>query len=481
MFKSRKNIGEDGERTIKDVIRPRGVLLILAGAILMLPHLHVIDIIPDALAYLILLYVIAPYAMLDDHMREAQRYLEHMLLISVAELASVFLIYMVLSSSPQEQPMTILLCCFVFAFFRIKTVFPLTTELTSGLEYLDVRSGCSVFSRDDTVSRKTARRNSRKNASVSDRMMRAVRIFIVATSVLNTLPEFAALSYIPGDDTVRNTYEYISLLRGFCFLISLIFGIVFFCRLIRFTRRVTADHTRTCYTQLNLCYCRENDAHPERETQRRLRKTFWLMTAFSIFTIDFMVDRVNVLPGFVAAILLLFVFLVLRQELSHFRASVWVTIGYALVSGAHFVVSTIFWQRYVPESITRSERIRAKYIPVQVLSVCEAIMLLLCMLALFRALFELIDRHTGYEIEGTVNYSREEKLHQEHAAYKKDLIPAMILGFMTVLSGPLFTFLRPTVEFAWLFSALIPAAFSVVLTMKLAHIRDGVDDRFLLK
>ncbi len=479
MFKTSKNIGKDGERATKDVLRPRGVLLILAGVILMLPHLHVIDILPDAPAYLILLYVIAPYAMLDDHMREAQRYLEHMLLISVAELASVFLIYMVLSSSPQEQPMTILLCCFVFAFFRIKTVFPLTAELTSGLEYLDVRSGCSVFSQDNATPRQTARRNSRKNVSVSDRMMRAVRTFIVATSVLNTLPEFAALSYVPGDDTVRNIYEYISLLRGFCFLISLIFGIVFFCRLIRFTRRVTADHT--CYAQLNLCYCRENDAHPERKTQRRLRRTFWLMTAFSIFTMDFMVDRVNVLPGFVAAVWLLFAFLMLGRELSHFRASVWVTIGYALVSCAHFVVSTIFWQRYVPENITRSERIRAKYIPVQVLSVCEAIMLLLCMLALFRALFELIDRHTGYEIEGTVNYSREEKLQQEHAAYKKDLIPAMILGFMTVLSGPLFTFLRPTVEFAWLFSALIPAAFAVVLTVKLAHIRDGVDDRCLLK
>ena len=469
---------------LKYSIRPHGALLILCAVVLFFPKLNVIDVLPDAIAYLILLYVIAPYAVIDSHIAEAQKYMEQMLMISAAECVSVPFIYLYLSKSPQEQPMLVLLCCFVFAFFRIKTIIPLTRALGDGLMYLDTRNDGTMFCQAHTrrYLRKTKDgkvRVRKYSYSVTDRMMRAIRTFIVASSILNTLPELAALSYVPGDDTVFPMYDYIALFRGFSMIIALPFGVVFLCRVIRYTRDITGD--RSYYTRLHVLYEQEVKMHPERQTQKYLRRTFVLITLFAVFTMDFSVDRINVLPDFVAAIFLVAAFWMLRRYISRVSRYIAVAAGYAVASIAHFIASTSFWSRYNPESISRSERIRAAYIPVQVLSVLEAILLLGAMLVLMRALYEVIERYTGYEIEGTANYSREEKLREEHAALQRALIPVAALGVMTVCCGPLYTFLRPSLEFAWFFSVLIPAVFAIVLTTRLIRIRDGVDSRFLLK
>ena len=145
-----------------------------------------------------------------------------------------------------------------------------------------------------------------------------------------------------------------------------------------------------------------------------------------------------------------------------------------------YVFSTIFFTKYNPESILRSERIRQEYIPVQVLAVLEGAMLAFVMFALFKALFSLIDDYTGYQIEQTANYSREQKLKEEHDTLKQGMIPTMVAAVFTVISGPLYVFIRPTVEFAWGFTVLIPGVFAMLLNSRLRAIRDGIDDRFLL-
>ncbi|MBQ7337305.1 MAG: hypothetical protein IJW40_02505 [Clostridia bacterium] len=467
----------------RPTIRPHGALLILCALLLFIPNLHVIDLLPDAIACLVLLYIIAPYAVIDSHIAEAQRYLEHMLLIGAAQIVSVFFIYGFLSASPQEQPMAILLCCFVFAFFRIKTIFPLTRALGDGLMYLDTRNDGTMFCREYSRmllfrTAKGKRRMRVYSYSVTDKMMNATRTFVVATSILNTVPELAALSYVPGDDTVFNLYDFIALLRGFFMLISLIFGILFLCRVVRFARDIGKD--REYYLRLNDLYIRDEELHPERQTQKYLRRTFMLITLFSVFTMDFYMDRVNVLPDFIAALLLFAAFMLLRRYITHAMRYALVTAGYGVVSIVNFILTTAFYDRYRPESVERSERIRVAYIPVQILSVVEAIMLLIALGALLKALYEVIDHYTGYEIEGTANYSREQKLKEEHDALKRSLMPVAALGVATVLSGPLYTFLRPTVEFAWFFSVIFPAIFAVVLTNRLFHIRDSVDSRFML-
>ena len=468
---------------VKYAIRPRKGALIICALLLFLPRLNIIDFFPDALAYLILLFVIAPYAVIDSHIAEAQKYLEQLLLIGAAEIVSVPFVYVFLSKSPQEQPMMVLLCCFVFAFFRIKIVLSLTRALGDGLSYLDMRNDgtmfCQSFMRRLISLRRGKKRVRKYSYSVTDRMMRAIRTFVIATSVLNTLPELSALSYLPGDDTVFQLYDYIALLRGFSMMVSLIFGVVFVCRVLRFTRDIGTD--LAYYARLQALYVQDEAMHPERQTQKYLRRTFALITLFSVFTMDFTVDRVNVLPDFMAALFLVAAFWMLRSYASHITRYLLIAAGYAAASVAHFALNTAFWSRYNPESIARSERVRAAYIPVQVLSVIEGIMLLLVLLCLMRVLYEIIERYTGYEIEGTVNYSREEKLREEHMALQRALIPVEALGVMSACCGPMYTFLRPTVEFAWIFSVLIPAIFAITLSGRLLRIRDGVDSRFMLK
>ena len=467
----------------KQLIRPRTLLLVVSALILFFPKLHVIDVLPDVVAYLLLLYILAPYAVIDSHLAEAQKYLEKLALIGVAEVASIFFIYGFLSQSPQEQPMTILLCCFVLGFFKIKTVFPLTKELGDGLIYLDTRNDgtmfCSAYTRRLRTPFRKKRRIRQYSYSVTDRVMRSVRTFTVASAILNTLPELAALYYVPGDDTVFALYDYIALLRGFCMFIAFFFGVAFVRSMIGYARQIGKD--TAYYARLQALYKQDELLHPERKTQQYLRRAFLLLTLFAVFTMDFSLDRINMLPDFLAAFWLLLVFWMLRRYIAHAARYALITLGYAGASVAHFVVNTAFWSHYNPESIGRNERIRVAYIPVQILSCLEGVMLLAAMVCLFFALYQIIDRYTGYEIEGSANYSREEKLKEEHRELKRTLLPAVVFGALTVISGPAYTFLRPSVEFAWMFSVVIPAIFAILLTLRCMRIQDGIDSRFMLK
>ncbi len=477
------DIGQSQAIKPKRTIRPHTAALIFAALILFAPKLHVIDLVPDVIAYFLLLYIIAPYAVIDHHLAEAQRYLEHMLLIGAAEVVSVLFIYGFLSVSPQEQPMSILLCCFVFAFFRIKTVFPLTRELCDGLTYLDTRNDGTVFCSHRTRRRLfTGRGKPRMKEypySRTEWLMNCTRVFVVASSVLNVLPELVALSYVPDDDTIINMYRYVPLFRGFAIIVALPFCIVWLVRMISFARYVRRDQEYYC--RLDTFYARDELLHPERQTQKHLRRTCMLMILFAVFTMDFSVDKINVFPDFIGAFLLIAAFLMLRRYVHAAKKYVLMTVGYALASGVHYVISTIFFSRYNPESILRSERIRQAYIPVQVLAILEGIMLALVMVALFKALNVIIENYTGYQIEGTANYSKEEKLKEEHDALKRGMIPTFVAAVFTVISGPMYVFARPTVEFAWGFTVLIPGIFALLLSSRLRAIRDGIDSRYMLK
>lgn len=464
------------------MIRPHTAALIIAAFILFTPRLHVIDIVPDVIAYFLLLHIIAPYAVIDHHLAEAQRYLEHLLLISAAEIVSVLFIYGFLAAAPQEQPMFILLCCFVFAFFRIKTIFPLTKELGEGLMYLDTRNDGTLFCTHRTRRRlfllKGKARIKEYSYSRTEWIMSSTRVYVVTISLLNVLPELAALSYVPGDDTVVNMYRYIPLFRGFAIIVALPFCLVWLARMISYACFVRKD--RAYYQRLDALYEQDELMHPERQTLKQMRRMCMLMILFAAFTMDFSVDRINVFPDFIGALLLMAAFLTLRRYVTHAKKYALLSAGYAAMSVAHYAVSTIFFTKYNPESILRSERIRLEYIPVQILAVLESVMLALVMVALFKALITIIENYTGYQIEGTANYSREQKLKEEHDALKRGMVPAYVAAVFTVISGPMYVFIRPTVEFAWGFTVLIPGIFTLLLSGRLRAIRDGIDSRFML-
>ena len=472
------------EKQAKSPIRVRRGALILAVLLLCLPGIHVLDLTPDFIAYLLLISVFAPYAVLNEHMAEAVRMLEKMALISGAQLLSVFWIFGFLSVNPLEQPMATLLCCFVFAFFKIMIGFPLCQQLCDGLIHLDTCYDGTMYCvhktyRQTTIfgrKRRFPRPPSRYN--ITERMCHACQIFLICRVALNTLPEFAALSSNAYDDQVFNWYEYVSLFRGATFFVSLIFGVWWLIHMLRYIHAISKD--KAYYERLSAAYAEEDRLHPERRTRRMLRVAFLMITLYAVFTIDFSLDNFNILPDFLGAIALLIMLHLLRPYLSSVRMPRILISVYALISLGNYILTTLFFTKYRPESILRSERIRVAYIPVQVATVIESIALTAVMVCLLKILFEIIDRYTGYEIESTANYSREEKLAQEHRELKRRYVGACVFGALTVLCNIAYVFLRPTLNFMWLFGCIVPAVFAVLVWVRLSELQDHVDSKFML-
>ena len=472
------------EKKTKAPIRVRQGALVLAVLLLFLPDLHVIDFTPDLIAYLLLLLVFSPYTVLNEHMAQAVRLLERMALISGAQILSVFWIFGFLSINPAEQPVATLLCCFVFAFFKIMTGISLCRELCDGLIHLDTCYDGTMFCTYPTPRRRVifgrkgraARRVGRYN--ITEKASRACQIFLICKVALNTLPEFASLSDGAYDDMVFNWYQYVSLFRAAAMLLATVLGIVWMIRMLRYVHAISGDHEY--YARLCASYMEEDRLHPERRTQRTLRVAFLMITLFAVFTIDFSLDNINVFPDFLGAIFLLIMMKMLRPYLSSVKLPSIATVVYIVLSLGNYWITTAFFTEYRPESILRSEKIRIAYIPVQIATVLESIALLAVLVCLLRLLFEVIDRYTGYEIESTVNYSREEKLAQEHRELKRHYVAAGVFGALTVLSNIMYVFLRPTMDFMWLFGTVIPAVFAVLVWLRLNELREHVDSKFML-
>jgi hypothetical protein len=309
-------------------------------------------------------------------------------------------------------------------------------------------------------------------------MSRVCQIFLFCKVSLNTLPEFAALSSNPYDDFMFDWYDYVLLFRGAAILVSAILSLWWLIRMLRYIHAIGKD--REYYARLSEAYAEEDRLHPERRTQRILRLACLMITLFAVFTVDFTVDNINVFPDAIGAVMLLIMMRMLQPYVSSMKQSKILVSAYAVVSLGNYVLTTLFFMKYRPESILRSERIRMAYIPVKIVTVIESLLLLLVMMCVLKLLFEMIDQYTGYEIESTANYSKEEKLKEEHSYLKSRYRATGVFGCLTVICNIAYVFLRPTFNFMWLFGCIVPAVFAVLLYLRLCELKDRVDSKFML-
>ena len=88
-----------------------GISLFTAGAVCLFdPFISVLDLVPDALGYLLMLLGLYRLADLDDRLMEAAKGLRYLALIGVVRFFSLFLAFGLVS--PTEQPVFVLLILF---------------------------------------------------------------------------------------------------------------------------------------------------------------------------------------------------------------------------------------------------------------------------------------------------------------------------------------------------------------------------------
>ena len=186
-----------------------GIGLFAAGAVFLFdPFISVVDLLPDALGYLLMLVGLYRLSDLDERLAEACKGLRYLALIGVARLVSLFLTFGLVS--PNEQPVFVLLILFTLGVLDCIILIPMWKNFCGGILYLGSRNDATTMFDREGRGGYTLRRNS------AERYTAYTVAFFVLREVLAVLPELTVLSHEKGGVEMGDAtpfYDFIGLYR----------------------------------------------------------------------------------------------------------------------------------------------------------------------------------------------------------------------------------------------------------------------------
>lgn len=464
------------------------------------PNLNGLDILPDAVGYLLLIAALRRVSALDDSFAEATRLLRRLAWLSAARL--VGLLWIIAVPSAYEQPTLLLLLSFVLGVLELMTIVPACHQLFHGLSYLGSRMGGDVIfasvqaehaRRLNAVLERpiTARRRARierrlkrvgKHGDVTDRAYRDCILFAVLKTVLCVLPELSALSeptYREGVSRI-NWYAFVNLFRAAALVVGGVIGVVWLCRLVRYLRRIEAD--TALWTALET-HCDEDErAHPERTPARHLRLFVSLVLIALAFCINFSVDNVNLFPSVLTPIVLLGALAVVHRYLS--RTMVWLyvvgCVTSAVASGVAMAMSLSFFAHYDVSAYFRSGTVQRAYDRVFLATVIESVFTVVLLTVFFLALCQMIKRYTGHHDAATFCYTREEVVRVRRRQLVWHTLPVLVLGVLSAAMHPVYVYFLPEYDFVWIPDVAVALLLLFFAWMRLGDWREELDPRSML-
>ena len=458
-----------------------------------LPDLAIFDFLPDFIGYIILLCGLSQLRDLNDYLGNAYDRFYKIAWISAARFLSFFVTLGLVT--PQERPDTMLLIAFVFGIFDFIFLIPAWRDLFEGISYLVTRCDGVTF---DVVLRKpkTVRRNNpKKGLRRGDKIerkpyhriegIRKLTIFFVGMkTVLNVLPEFAALTADTEISTVFRLYDYIAFLRGGAMIAVVAVGIVWFVRMVRFARAVKKDLVFIEFYREK--YRTDVLTKEHIFVHRHLQNALFLASIAVVFRVDIRMDHMHMIPDALMAILLLISAALLGMHVAGRRKFTVAAIVYAVCSFAVGLFEYYFYYNYSVTSIQTSEESRRVFSMLCGAKLAEQV-LFVGMFVLFLVLLRSVVRsHTGFAVTEQETRTPSEKIRSIHKDLEKQLKISLVFAAVTAVSKALLIFLaletRPECTLEWLpaVDILVSAVFAFFTIRTVRAIYSQVEYRFML-
>ncbi len=370
------NVKPRRKRTVSPVVR--ALARCAAGALFLLnPNLDVVDLVPDALGYLLIVSGLKMLEPVSPSIEEARNRFSMLLRISVIRIVSL----PVRMSVGYNEKTFILIFTLAFAVLETMYLLPAFHYLYDGTSYLALRHGQSAAK------------------TKAPRIISGV--FAVGRAVLNVLPE---LKYLPSQQYYSEfegpvvAYERIKLaqLSHMLLLVNLVFtallSTVWVIRFRLYLRRLRKDPVFDRSLAAELA---EQPRDMGLELLGKMKPAFTLISLAMFAGLDFYADGFNLVPDFLPALLLLAAAFYLYRANECKRSLPTVASIYAVLTAALGIYNYIFASKhYALATLNRPDALRMQFVHTVLASVCSLVFAVL-MFMFCMTLVGVTNRHAG--------------------------------------------------------------------------------------
>ena len=409
-------------------IFPAG-LLIGASWILANPNVSMIDLIPDCIAYALILYALRHISTFAPYMQEATDNFRKLFYITLIKFPALFIMF-----SMATQRVTITLFSLSFAIIELFFLIPAFNALFEGFYYLGSRFGCE---------------SALKEIPKKPEAIHFVTIlFLILKHALSTLPDFLFLfEYDPitGEGfTVTNIQYFFVMILAF--VITLVFAIIWLSYILPYLRGIAKDEGTITLTSP------EGVDLSLRENMRlRLSFPYFLFGAALCFSVDLVVDQKNILPDYLAAVCFIGLAILLYVNTARKPILPFLFSGLYLASTVLFsVFRTRFYENFKESDLTSytggqggylpvNEEALAAYLPVNITSLIAEILFAACVMLSLHSLYVFQKENTKTAPPRTA--VEERFLLEEQALERKQSIICFTLCCLSAILSALHVFL----------------------------------------
>ena len=455
--------------------------LIIGCFFLLNPYFSIIDFIPDFIGCIFLLKGLSKITRVSVAFEDAFRQFRNLLLLTLARMFTIPLI----TDTKEVWPLVIVLCCGLGeAFFAVRGF----VQLFDGFNATAQSAENALYFRWHETKQFTI-------------------LFLIARQVLCLLPELSMLSSdeygIVTPDGIQSLANYRWIFTGMAMIVSLLVGIAWFIQIRKYLKGILRDEPYQAnlgklyedrYTNVSSVYVSAN-----------LRSALILLTAGIVLSLELIFDGVNYLPHIVGAIFIAIAAsklsaLPLGAPASAKKVSLYALL-YGFASLPRMIFSIIFTYRIFGEYLnSEQETLQVPYavilqeylardfdaiysmVALVLLSVLEAVLLILLVYHLYQMLREVVKAHTRAALPSpsvSDELSYLPRMQDEFVISMKRWLPTcMILGIATAVSMVVATAAPAFFPSYWLIDTILRAVWVFCGYYLLTKLREEAESHY---
>ena len=448
---------------------------IIAGLIFLFnPNVNLIDVLPDAVGFGLILYGITPFSHIQMRVQDAAKALRMLTIIELVKLGSLYF-YSFFSGTEQ---LMLLLIAMVFAAFEIFFTCLAFSNLFSGLE--------------DFGSEQEQPRMFEKI-----KMIRVFTlIFLIAKPIFAFLPDLTLLDdarygQVTGTG-IASWQDYRGVFTIFAFLLVFVVGIVWLVMTISFFKLVKKE--KAMVAEINT---RATEYYNQTESliyRHSILALGFLLYAF-FFCLELKIEGYSILPPMISAILFIIFFVLMRRFFQkEALTGVILSMLYCITSGVSYFMLYMFADKYYVEDtgmgfsetiisdLNRVFEIFDEYLFINMIVAVSQIVFFAMMLVIFRMLKKLINEQAGIPASLVEEKHKTDAMryHEEKAdldakkALRKPVVALRVITVLTSLSCAVFPLLQIYFPTFFTIDLVIRIAFVAVATTATAKLRQGI-------